>query len=95
MVQLLLEKGADVNAQGGSYGNALQATSLGGHESSEREHVNFQVLVSEGEDANRSVTGRHVLPAVQTKSYVRGQLARMRNLMLLWLGCLIGWYWRV
>jgi hypothetical protein len=30
-VQLLLDKGADVNAQGGKYGNALQAASVGGH----------------------------------------------------------------
>jgi ankyrin repeat protein len=32
MVNLLLEKGADVNAQGGYYGNALQAASAGGDE---------------------------------------------------------------
>ena len=32
IVKLLLEKGADVNAQGGEYGNALQAASSGGHE---------------------------------------------------------------
>jgi ankyrin repeat protein len=31
-VRLLLDKGADVNAQGGEYGNALQAASLEGHE---------------------------------------------------------------
>ncbi|KAF2727038.1 hypothetical protein EJ04DRAFT_529760, partial [Polyplosphaeria fusca] len=31
-VKLLLGKGADVNAQGGQYGNALQAASSGGHE---------------------------------------------------------------
>lgn len=31
MVQILLEKGADVNAQGGYYGNVLQVASLGGH----------------------------------------------------------------
>ncbi|OQD66277.1 hypothetical protein PENDEC_c056G05958 [Penicillium decumbens] len=31
-VQLLLEKGAEVNAQGGEYGNALQAASCRGHE---------------------------------------------------------------
>jgi ankyrin repeat protein len=30
-VQLLLEQGADVNAQGGEYGNALLASSYGGH----------------------------------------------------------------
>jgi ankyrin repeat protein len=28
IVKLLLEKGADVNAQGGLYGNALQAASV-------------------------------------------------------------------
>ena len=32
VVRLLLEKGADVNAQGGYYGNALQAASARGHE---------------------------------------------------------------
>ncbi|KIX05301.1 uncharacterized protein Z518_06173 [Rhinocladiella mackenziei CBS 650.93] len=31
-VQILLNKGADVSAQGGEYGNALQAASAGGHE---------------------------------------------------------------
>jgi ankyrin repeat protein len=31
-VGLLLERGADVNAQGGGYGNALQAASYMGHE---------------------------------------------------------------
>jgi ankyrin repeat protein len=31
-VKLLLKKGADVNAQGGFYSNALQAASEGGHE---------------------------------------------------------------
>ena len=29
-MQLLLDKGADVNAQGGEYGNALQAALYGG-----------------------------------------------------------------
>ncbi|KAI1602560.1 ankyrin repeat domain containing protein [Pyrenophora tritici-repentis] len=29
---MLLDKGADVNAQGGRYGNALQAASAGGYE---------------------------------------------------------------
>jgi ankyrin repeat protein len=32
VVQLLLEAKADVNAQGGLYGNALQAASYRGHE---------------------------------------------------------------
>lgn len=31
IVQILLERGAEVNAQGGFYGNALQAASAGGH----------------------------------------------------------------
>ena len=30
-MKLLLEKGADVNAQGGHYGNALEVASRGGH----------------------------------------------------------------
>ncbi len=29
---MLIDKGADVNAQGGHYGNALYAASEGGHE---------------------------------------------------------------
>ncbi|KAF2470778.1 uncharacterized protein BDR25DRAFT_369265, partial [Lindgomyces ingoldianus] len=32
LVKLLLNKGANVNAQGGEYGNALQVASEGGHE---------------------------------------------------------------
>jgi ankyrin repeat protein len=32
VVKMLLDKGADVNAQGEGYGNALQAASSGGHE---------------------------------------------------------------
>ena len=31
-MQLLLDKGADVHANGGGYGNALQAASAAGHE---------------------------------------------------------------
>jgi ankyrin repeat protein len=31
-VKLLLENGAEVNAEGGEYGNALQAASFGGNE---------------------------------------------------------------
>ena len=31
IVQLLIEKGVDVNAQGGKYGNALQAALKRGH----------------------------------------------------------------
>jgi ankyrin repeat protein len=32
VVKLLLDKGAEVNAQGGKYGNALQAASFGDYE---------------------------------------------------------------
>jgi ankyrin repeat protein len=32
VVKMLLDKGADVNAQGGEYGNALYAASAVGHE---------------------------------------------------------------
>jgi hypothetical protein len=32
VVQILLDQGADIDAQGGEYGKALQAASFGGHE---------------------------------------------------------------
>jgi ankyrin repeat protein len=44
MVKLLLEKGADVNAQGGYYGNALQAASVDGSKAVVR------LLLDEGAD---------------------------------------------
>ncbi|KAJ5456175.1 hypothetical protein N7530_011449 [Penicillium desertorum] len=43
IVQLLLEKGAEINAQGGEYGNALQAVSLGGHDKIVRLNVWMEV----------------------------------------------------
>jgi ankyrin repeat protein len=43
---MLLEKGADVNAQGGRYGNALQAASSGGHKEV------AQMLLEKGGDVN-------------------------------------------
>ena len=46
MVQLLLNKGANVNAQGGKFGNALQAASYEGH----KEVV--QLLLDKGADVN-------------------------------------------
>ena len=46
MVELLLGKGADVNAQGGHYGNALQAASDGGHEKV------VELLLGKGADVN-------------------------------------------
>jgi ankyrin repeat protein len=46
MAKLLLNKGADVNARGGEYGNALQAASLGGHEQV------VKLLLDKGSDVN-------------------------------------------
>jgi ankyrin repeat protein len=46
IVRLLVEKGADANAQGGYYGNALQAASSEGHEQVVR------LLVEKGADVN-------------------------------------------
>ncbi|MCJ1470198.1 hypothetical protein MMC07_008843, partial [Pseudocyphellaria aurata] len=46
IVGLLLDKGADVNAQGGYYGNALQAASWRGHQQI------VELLLDKGADAN-------------------------------------------
>ena len=46
VVGWLLEKGADINAQGGFYGNALQAASASGHEKV------VQLLLEKGADIN-------------------------------------------
>ncbi|KAK1621903.1 hypothetical protein BDP81DRAFT_387273, partial [Colletotrichum phormii] len=45
-VQMLLDKGADVNAEGGEYGNALQAASSEGHDKI------VQMLLDKGADVN-------------------------------------------
>jgi hypothetical protein len=44
LMQMFLDGGADVNAQGGEFGNALQAASLGGYENIE------QLLLTKGAD---------------------------------------------
>jgi hypothetical protein len=44
-VRMLLEKGPEVNVQGGRYGNASQAASLKGHEKI------VQLLLDEGANA--------------------------------------------
>jgi hypothetical protein len=46
ITKLLLDKGADVNAKGGYYGNALQAASAGGHEQV------VKTLLDKGADVN-------------------------------------------
>ena len=46
IVQTLLENGADINAQGGRYGNSLQAASLNGH------YEVVRMLVENGADIN-------------------------------------------
>ena len=45
-VKLLLDKGADVNAQGGHFGNALQAASFEGHDKI------IELLLGKGADVN-------------------------------------------
>ena len=46
IVQMLLERGADVNAEGGGYGNALQSASHNDHQEI------VQVLLKRGADVN-------------------------------------------
>jgi ankyrin repeat protein len=46
VVRLLLDNGADVNARGGIYGNALNAASYNGHEQVEK------LLIDKGADAD-------------------------------------------
>ena len=64
MVELLLSKGADVNAQGGGeYGNALQAASRGGHEKV------VELLLSKGADVNAQ-GGRLLLGGGAVSQYI-------------------------
>ncbi|CAG8214968.1 unnamed protein product, partial [Penicillium olsonii] len=61
VVQLLLEKGAEVNAPGGHLGNALQAASSGGH------HEIVQLLLETRAEVNAQ--GGHFGNALQAASY--------------------------
>ena len=45
-VQLLLDKGAEINAQGGRFGNALQAALLRGYE------MTVHLLLDKGAEIN-------------------------------------------
>jgi hypothetical protein len=60
MARLLLDKGAEVNAQGGHYGNALYAASQGGHEQV------VKMLLDKGADVNAQ--GGHYGNALQAAS---------------------------
>ena len=64
-VQCLLSRGADVNAQGGKYGNALQAASYGGHEKV------VELLLGEGADVNAQGGGEYgnALQAASVKGH--------------------------
>ncbi|KAH8690400.1 hypothetical protein GQ44DRAFT_720264 [Phaeosphaeriaceae sp. PMI808] len=48
VVRMLLEKDADVNAQGGEYGTALRAASWGGHDTVVRMLLEKNADVNEG-----------------------------------------------
>ncbi len=61
VVQMLLDKGADVNAQGGDFGDALQAASCEGHEKV------VQMLLDKGADV-KAQGGRYG-NALQAASY--------------------------
>ncbi|KAL8701797.1 MAG: hypothetical protein Q9201_004711 [Fulgogasparrea decipioides] len=59
IVEMLLDKGADINAQGGEYGNALQAAITEGHDKV------VQILLDKGADVNQ---GRRYSNALQAAS---------------------------
>ena len=61
LMQLLLEEGADVNAQGGFYGNALQAAS------SQNDEIVIRLLLNKGADVNAQ--GGHYGNALQAASF--------------------------
>jgi ankyrin repeat protein len=63
-VKYLLSRGADVNAQGGEYGNALQAASVRGHEKV------VELLLSKGADVNaQGGSFGNALQAASTKGH--------------------------
>ena len=61
LVAMLMERGADVNAQGGDYGNALQAASYGGYEKV------VSMLIEGGADVNAE--GGYYGNALQAASF--------------------------
>ncbi|KAF1837129.1 ankyrin repeat domain-containing protein [Decorospora gaudefroyi] len=63
ITRTLLDKGADVNAQGGRYGNALQAALAGGHK-----EIAMLLLDKDADDADVNAQGGHYGNALQAAS---------------------------
>jgi ankyrin repeat protein len=78
VVELLLGKGADVNAQGGERydGNALQAASFGGHEKV------VELLLGKGADVNAHGGGT-ALQAASVGGHEKGRAAARRGCRVL------------
>jgi hypothetical protein len=74
VTRLLVDKGADVNAQGGENGNALQAASAEGHETVVR------LLIDKGADINANAQNASYINALQAAS-ARGHEAVVRLLL--------------
>ena len=70
-MELLLNKGADVNAQGGEYGNALQVASYRGHEAVVR------LLLDKGADVNAQ--GGRYGNALRSKGKAKQLLKPLRD----------------
>ncbi|KAF8479926.1 hypothetical protein JB92DRAFT_2682348, partial [Gautieria morchelliformis] len=64
LVHLVLERGGDVNAQGGSYGNALQAAATASYRGSKKV---IRLLLHKGADVNAQ--GGEYGSALQAASY--------------------------
>jgi ankyrin repeat protein len=64
VVRLLLDSGADVNAQGGKYGNALQAAASKGNEAVVR------LLVDSEADVNVNAQGGEYANALQAAAFL-------------------------
>ena len=52
--------------------------------------VGFKFLKEAEHNGDRALAGRRTLTAAQNKSVLRGGLKRMKFLMMMWLGYMIG-----